>query len=72
MNREQRLSEVFRKYESAYSKKTPRSLQQLEAAKKYMPGGDTRTSIWFPPYPLWIEKAEGCRFHDAEIGRAHV
>ena len=71
MNREQRLSEVFRKYESAYSKKTPRSLQQLEAAKKYMPGGDTRTSIWFPPYPLWIEKAEGCRFHYAD-GHAYI
>jgi glutamate-1-semialdehyde 2,1-aminomutase len=66
MSREQRLSEVLHTYETAYSKRNPKSFHHLEAAKKYMPGGDTRTSIWFPPYPIWIEKAEGCGFLDAD------
>lgn len=66
MNREQRLSEVVRKYETAYRKRNPKSFHLLETAKKYMPGGDTRASIWFPPYPIWIDKADGCGFHDAD------
>ncbi len=31
-----------------------------------MQGGDTRNSIWFEPYPFWIDKAEGCRFTDVD------
>jgi len=66
MSREQLLAEVTRKYEDAYRKRTPKSRATLEAAQKYMPGGDTRSSIWFEPYPIWIDKAEGCRFTDVD------
>jgi glutamate-1-semialdehyde 2,1-aminomutase len=66
MSREKLLAEVTRKYEDIYRKRTPKSRATLEAARKYMPGGDTRTSIWFQPYPIWIDKAEGCRFTDVD------
>ena len=66
MSREQLLAEVTKKYEDTYRKRTPKSRTTLEAARKYMPGGDTRTSIWFEPYPIWIDKAEGCRFTDVD------
>ncbi len=66
MSREQLLAEVTRKYEDIYRKRTRKSGETLEKAKKYMPGGDTRTSIWFDPYPFWIDKAEGCRFTDVD------
>ena len=60
------VTEVTRKYEDAYAKRTKKSKEVLEKAKKYMPGGDTRTSIWFDPYPFWIDKAVGCRFTDVD------
>jgi len=60
------LAEVTKKYEDAYSKGTKKSKEILEKARRYMPGGDTRTSIWFEPYPFWIEKAQGCRFSDVD------
>ena len=31
-----------------------------------MPGGTTRTTTYFPPYPLYIERGEGCRVWDAD------
>ena len=66
MSREQLLTEVTKKYEDTYRKRTQKSRATLEAARKYMPGGDTRSSIWFEPYPIWIDKAEGCRFTDVD------
>ena len=66
MSREQLLAEVTKKYEDTYRKRTQKSRATLEAARKYMPGGDTRSSIWFQPYPIWIDKAEGCRFTDVD------
>lgn len=66
MPKEQLLAEVTKKYEDTYRKRTKKSLATLEAAKKYMPGGDTRASIWFEPYPFWIDKAEGCHFNDVD------
>lgn len=66
MTREQLLAEVTKKYEENYRRRTRKSEATLEAARKYMPGGDTRVSIWFEPYPIWIEKAQGCRFTDVD------
>ena len=66
MSREQLLAEVTKKYEDTYRRRTQKSRATLEASRKYMPGGDTRTSIWFEPYPFWIDKAEGCRFTDVD------
>jgi len=64
--KKQLLAEVTQKYEDAYRKRTKKSLEVLEEARKYMPGGDTRTSIWFEPYPFWIKEAQGCRFTDVD------
>jgi glutamate-1-semialdehyde 2,1-aminomutase len=65
-DRKRLLAEVTKKYEDAYIKRTKKSKAVLEKAKRYMPGGDTRSSIWFDPYPFWIDKAEGCRFTDVD------
>ena len=43
MSTKQLLAEVTRKYEDAYRRRTKKSAETLEKAKKYMPGGDTRT-----------------------------
>jgi glutamate-1-semialdehyde 2,1-aminomutase len=31
-----------------------------------MPGGDTRTAIYYTPYPTYMEKGEGCRIYDCD------
>jgi len=51
---------------AAYRERTPRSAALHEAARRVMPGGDTRTIAFHPPYPLTIERAVGCRMADAD------
>ena len=31
-----------------------------------MPGGTTRTTVYFPPYPLYVAEAKGCRLTDVD------
>ena len=52
--------------EAVYRETTPRSHELHERAVKVMPGGTTRTTTYFPPYPLYIERGEGCRIWDAD------
>jgi len=63
---EKLLGEITERYENTYKKRTTKSEEALGSAKKYMPGGDTRTSIFFRPYPIWISKANGCRITDID------
>ncbi len=51
---------------AAYRARTPRSFTYHEAARRVMPGGDTRTVAFHAPYPLAIEQGSGCRFVDAD------
>jgi len=66
MNSEKLLAEVKEKYENAYRKQTPKSRAAIEVAKKYMPGGQTRRGTFYFPYPIWTEKAEGCKLTDVD------
>ena len=66
MSREKLLAEVTSRYEDVYTKRTCRSQEILQKAKRYLPGGDSRRSTWFDPYPIWIDRAEGCRFTDVD------
>lgn len=66
MDQASMLSEVIEKYESAYRKKTQKSLAAIEDARQYMPGGESRGSVWIDPYPLWCDEADGCRIKDLD------
>jgi len=63
---EKLFKEITKKYEDDYRKRTPKALATTEMARKYMPGGDTRTAIWFWPYPIWVDKAEGYKLVDID------
>ena len=52
--------------ESDYRRTTPTSRALHERAVAVMPGGTTRTTTYFDPYPLYIERGEGCRVWDAD------
>jgi glutamate-1-semialdehyde 2,1-aminomutase len=49
-----------------YLELTPKSRTQWEEAKEYLPGGDSRNSIFWKPYPIFIASASGCHVVDAD------
>ena len=49
-----------------YQQMTVRSREAWENAKQYLPGGDSRTSIFWAPYPVFAERGEGCRLWDLD------
>jgi glutamate-1-semialdehyde 2,1-aminomutase len=54
-----------------YRASSPRSAALHEAARRVMPGGDTRTVAFHAPYPLVITEGRGCRIQDAD-GRTYI
>ena len=50
----------------AYARRNPKSLERSQAAASYLPGGNTRSSLYFDPFPLNIVRGEGCRLFDAD------
>lgn len=49
-----------------YIASTPRSRALYEEARNYHPGGDSRTTVFYRPYPIFIVRGEGCRVWDAD------
>ena len=49
-----------------YPDKQSRSHALYERALSVMPGGNSRNSVYFPPYPVYIDRAEGCRIRDVD------
>jgi len=49
-----------------YFERTAKTREHLEAAKKYLPGGDTRSAGYYGPYPVFIERGRGCRVYDCD------
>jgi len=52
--------------EVVYRQTTPGSRALHERAVEVMPGGTTRTTTYFDPYPIYIERGEGCRVWDVD------
>jgi glutamate-1-semialdehyde 2,1-aminomutase len=52
--------------EQVYRHTTPASHDLHEHAVKSMPGGTTRTTTYFDPYPLYIDRGDGCRVWDVD------
>ena len=49
-----------------YLQSTTKSKELWEEAKKYLPGGDSRNSIFWAPYPIFIDQASGCHVIDSD------
>ena len=60
------MSEMYERYCQEYEAFSPRSRDLAMAAQEVFPGGDTRASAHFAPYPLSIEHAEGAYLFDAD------
>lgn len=46
--------------------RTRRSAELATAARRVMPGGDTRTVAFHAPYPLTVAEGAGCRLRDVD------
>ncbi|MCE2466360.1 MAG: glutamate-1-semialdehyde 2,1-aminomutase [Dehalococcoidia bacterium] len=49
-----------------YLEMTAASRSLWKAAQSYLPGGDTRSSIFWKPYPIYIERGEGSHVYDVD------
>ncbi len=49
-----------------YQAKTPRSRALFEEARRVLPGGNTRTTIFIDPYPFYAVRGVGPRIWDAD------
>jgi glutamate-1-semialdehyde 2,1-aminomutase len=65
------LAPLLTEAEDRYCRANPESLRLHEARARFMPGGNTRTTIHQPPFPLTIVKGEGARITDAD-GHVYV
>ena len=50
----------------AYKSPSSRSKRLYDSARRVMPGGNTRHSIAFSPYPIYVRSGKGCRVTDVE------
>ena len=49
-----------------YLELTPKSRERWQEAIEYLPGGDSRHSIFWDPYPIFVTSASGCHVLDAD------
>ncbi len=66
MTKKERVAEYSRKIEDIYLQQTSKSREIIEDAKRFVPDGDMRISIWFEPYPAVMAKGDGCHLYDED------
>ncbi len=55
--------------EQRYRLRTPASARSFEEARRYLPGGDSRSTLFYPPYPAVLDRGEGCWVVDLDGNR---
>jgi glutamate-1-semialdehyde 2,1-aminomutase len=65
------VEEALREAEQRFTTANPKSLARHRAAQAHLPGGNTRTNMYFSPFPLTIARGEGARLYDLD-GHAYV
>jgi glutamate-1-semialdehyde 2,1-aminomutase len=68
MHATQQLAQTFDSAEelAEYKRQNPTSLSRFEQAKAVIPGGNTRLTAYFAPYPFYAVKGEGSRIYDLD------
>ncbi|HEX8967380.1 MAG TPA: aminotransferase class III-fold pyridoxal phosphate-dependent enzyme [Chloroflexota bacterium] len=60
------LRALRQQVEHEYLARTPRSRQLHAEARRVLPAGDTRSGLLFPPYPTYIDAAQGTQLIDVD------
>lgn len=43
-----------------------KSKELFEEAQKYLPGGNSRLTVYHPPHPIYLREGQGCRLYDVD------
>ncbi|MBM3600989.1 MAG: aminotransferase class III-fold pyridoxal phosphate-dependent enzyme [Alphaproteobacteria bacterium] len=60
------LASALADAEERFTRANPDSKRRYDGATKVMPGGNTRTVLFFGPFPLTIARGEGCQLWDTD------
>lgn len=52
-----------------YRERTPASGRRFEEFRRYLPGGDSRSTLFYSPYPAVLVRGDGCRVVDLDGNR---
>lgn len=63
---ESELRETLARVEQQYVEANPRSAHRFREAASVMPGGNTRTSLYYAPFPVTFVAGEGARLTDLD------
>jgi glutamate-1-semialdehyde 2,1-aminomutase len=55
--------------EQRYRLRTPASGRFFEEARRHLPGGDSRSTLFYPPWPAVLDRGDGCRVWDLDGNR---
>src|SRR5262245_27347736 len=65
------MDDVLGEVRARFAAANPRSRAAHEKAAEVMPGGNTRTTLFYQPFPLTMAGADGCRLTDLD-GHTYV
>lgn len=67
-NRKRYVVSPFRSFifMKQYPESCPQSQALFDRAQKVMPGGNTRTTVYMDPFPIYAQSGEGCRIRDVD------
>src|SRR5262245_48528979 len=60
------LASAAAEAEARYVAANPESKRRHEAAVQHMPGGNTRTVLFYSPFPVVLKGGEGCHIQDVD------
>ena len=51
---------------NAFFERTSKSRALHTNAQQFLPGGNSRTVVYFNPYPIYLTRGKGCRIYDVD------
>jgi glutamate-1-semialdehyde 2,1-aminomutase len=60
------LAPALSKEAETYRARTPASGRFFAEARQFLPGGDSRSTLFYPPYPAVFGRGQGCRVVDLD------
>ena len=60
------IDEALLDAEQRYAGANPKSLARHQEASRHLPGGNTRSNMYFSPFPVAIARGEGAQLHDLD------
>ena len=66
LSRSEAIADAVTQASAAFARRNPASQAQHERALQVMPGGNTRSVLFYDPFPLAMSRGEDCRLWDAD------